>query len=203
MITTRSLLRAAACVALCFLFLSNGPRAAEGSAEKSLEWSGLVGMFSNYMTRGLSQSWGKPVLQAEMGAEHESGLFFGAFTSLLSKNLYPGGHLELDVWAGYEYPLTEEMTVSVEAIYYAFPGANISKATCGVVVPCPSRPHSFNTAQIRVGTTWHGVTLRLDYSLTDYFADSSQTGFAGSTRGTLYWELLTPNMRFRENTIGR
>ncbi|MBI1745384.1 MAG: hypothetical protein HYR55_02210 [Acidobacteria bacterium] len=189
LILSRSLLRRVAWAALSFIILGYAAPAAEESAEKSLEWSGSVGVFSNYIARGLSQSWGKPVLQAEVDAAHKSGFIFGAFASSLSRNLYPGGHTEIDAWVGYEYPLSEEMAVSVEAFYYAFPKANISKATCGVAIPCPSRPHSFNTAQVRVGTTWHGVTLRLDYSLTDYFADSRPTGFAGSTRGTMYWEL--------------
>ena len=94
-----------------------------------------VGVVSNYVSRGLTQTWGKPAAQAEVEIEHDSGLYAGTFVSNVSSNQFPGGNVEVDVWAGYEHELGNDFTVSVEGYGYFYPGANYSHGSCdrGVV----------------------------------------------------------------------
>jgi uncharacterized protein (TIGR02001 family) len=133
----------------------------------------------------VSQTWGGPALQGEIELEHNSGLYAGAFASNVSRKTYPGGAVELELWSGYEHELTAESTVTVEGIYYAYPGANFRNGNCAAR-SCASQ--SFDTFQARVGATWRWLNTRFGYTLSDYFGDSARTGFTGSTRGTWYWE---------------
>lgn len=159
------------------------------AAENGRPWSlnGHVGMVSNYVSRGLTQTWGRPALQGELEIEHDSGFYTGAFASNVSNNLYPGSNLELDLWAGYEHELGRDFTLAAEGYYYLFPGANYNKGICPGFAVCPDQ--RFNTFVGRVEAGWRWLKARVGYSFGDYFGDSTRTGFDRNTRGTTYWEL--------------
>jgi uncharacterized protein (TIGR02001 family) len=153
--------------------------------ESSLEWHPRIAVVSNYISRGITQTWGGPAVQGEVEVEHESGVYAGAFASNVSQKQYPGAVLEADAWLGYEYELAKGRSLGVEIIGYLYPGANVSKGNqCGP--PCPNQ--SFNTALLRAFVNVGGVMVRAGYSLTDYFGESTRTGFEGSTRGTWYFD---------------
>ena len=156
--------------------------------DKGADWTfgGRAGAVSNYVARGYTSTNGGPALQGEVELEHKSGYFAGSFVSNISGKNYPGGSYELEFWSGYEHEYGEDSAVTAEAIYYAYPGANFSKATCAGA-SCPSQ--KFNTFEPRLGARWGWLTTRVSYALTDYFGDSERTGFRGSTKGTTYWEL--------------
>jgi uncharacterized protein (TIGR02001 family) len=145
-----------------------------------------AGVVSNYVSRGLTQTWGKPAAQAEIEIEHDSGFYAGTFVSNISRNQFPGGNVEVDLWAGYERDLGDDVTVSVEGYGYLYPGANYSHGSCAPAGACTSQ--SFNTFQGRVGAGWRWLSTRVNYTFTNYFGDSPQTGFQSSTKGTWYWE---------------
>lgn len=184
-----AVLRGLACVVLALA-------ASASRAESKVEVHGSAGVVSNYVFEGVSQSWNGPALQAEIGLEHESGAYAGAFASTVSPRQYPGGSIEIESWVGYEYEWKRDASVSAELAYFAFPGANLSRATCLDAAACAQQ--SFNTAQARFAARWKWLTLQGSYALTDYFGASAATGFAGSTRGTVRVELaaeraLTPD----------
>ena len=158
--------------------------AEDRSAELSV--TGRLGAVSNYVSRGLTQTWGLPAVQGDVELEHDSGFYVGSFVSNISNKIYPGGTYEIEVWSGYEHELSNDAALSVEGIYYAYPGANFSKGNCGGTLGCANQ--SFNTFQPRLGARWRWLSTRIAYALTDYFGDSVRTGFRGSTRGTWYWE---------------
>ncbi len=172
---------------LAVLFFLLLPVAASAD-EREAAWSfsGRAGAVSNYVARGLTQTWGRPAAQAEIELEHDSGFYAGSFVSNVSSKIYPGGSYELELWSGYEHELDKDVAVNVEGIYYAFPGANFSKANCAQPLGCPNQ--SFDTFQGRLGARWRWLSTRIAYTLTDYFGDSARTGFRRSTRGTWYWD---------------
>jgi len=154
--------------------------------EPSLQWHPRIAVVSDYISRGITQTWGGPAVQGEVEVEHDSGAYAGAFASNVSQREYPGAALEVDVWLGYEHELAERRSLGVEIIGYLYPGANVSKGNqCGT--PCPNQ--SFNTSLVRAFLNVGGMMLRAGYSLTDYFGESTRTGFDGSTRGTWYLEV--------------
>lgn len=157
-------------------------------ADDDAEWSasGRAGAVTNYVTRGITQTWGRPAAQAEIEIEHRSGLYGGAFLSNVSRRQFPGGRIEIESWAGYEHEIGRDASLALEGVYYAYPGANYSKGSA-CASGCPSQ--SFNTFQGRVVGRWHWLTTRFAYTFGDYFGDSSKSGFTSSTRGTWYWDL--------------
>jgi len=163
-----------------------GHEALAADADGPFAAHGYAGVVSNYVSRGLTQTWGKPAAQAEVEIEHESGFYAGTFVSNISRNQFPGGNVEVDLWAGYEHELGDDFTVSVEGYGYLYPGANYSHGSCVPTGSCASQ--SFNTFQGRVGAGWRWLSTRFSYSFTNYFGDSPQTGFRSDTKGTWYWE---------------
>lgn len=180
----RAVIRAATLVTLLLVDARNAV-AADDEGPWSL--SGRVGAVSNYVSRGLTQTWGGPAAQAEIEVEHDGGFYAGSFVSNVSNNQYPGGTVELELWAGYERELTDDVAIGIEGIYYAYPGANFSKGNCNPAPSCPAQ--SFNTFQGRIVARWRWLSTRFGYAFTDYFGGSPQTGFQSSTRGTWYWEV--------------
>ena len=148
--------------------------------------SGRVGAVSNYVSRGLTQTWGGPAGQAEIEAEHDAGFYAGAFTSNVSRNQFPGGSVEVDLWGGYEHEFAEDKSLALEGVYFSYPGANYSKGNCTPLPQCPSQ--TFNTFEGRLVARWDWFSTRFGYAFTDYFGASPQTGYQSSTRGTWYWE---------------
>ena len=95
--------------------------AATPAAAAAADWSGEIGVVSDYRYRGLSLSNGKPAVQGSLSLEHESG----AYAELWASSLTGSGpsRAEVDATAGYAFSLTEELSLDVSATYYAYPGA--------------------------------------------------------------------------------
>lgn len=92
-----------------------------------------VGLFSQYIFRGLTQTNNKPALQGGFDVNHKSGLYIGGWSSNVSwlrdnagTNLAPvyssGGSLEIDLYGGFK---TEVQGVGIDlgALQYYYPGA--------------------------------------------------------------------------------
>ena len=157
----------------------------DGEAHHKLKSN--IGLVSDYVSRGLSETWGKPAIQASAEFEHTSGWYLGVWGSNVSTNLYPGGSLELELTAGYEQEAIANVSVAGELTYYLFPGANFSKGICQWTRACPSQ--SFNTLEGRFLLRWKWLTAASSLAITDYFGDAVSSGYQGSSRGTTYWEL--------------
>lgn len=82
--------------------------------------SGEAGMVSDYRFRGITLSDGKPAAQASLTLEHASGIYVGAWGSTVKE---PKTKLaaELQLFAGYELALTDNLSLDVSANYYAYP----------------------------------------------------------------------------------
>lgn len=80
-----------------------------------------VGAYSEYNSRGLSQTQRDPALQAYATLLHSSGLYVGAWTS----NVDFGGGLdvsqEIDYYGGYLWQPTEKISLDVGYIKYTYP----------------------------------------------------------------------------------
>ena len=174
---------AALCLLAAWATCANSASAAETDSPWTL--SGGAGAVSNYVTRGLTQTWGGPAAQAEIEAEHDAGFYAGAFTSNVSRNQFPGGGVEFELWTGYEHEFADNKALALEAVYFAYPGANNSKGNCAAPA-CPSQ--TFNTFEGRLAARSDWFSTRFSYAFTDYFGASPQTGYQSSTRGTWYWE---------------
>jgi uncharacterized protein (TIGR02001 family) len=87
--------------------------AADAAPASDFTASYNVGLFSQYIFRGLTQTNNKPALQGGFDVSHKSGLYIGGWSSNVSwlrdngaSSLYnSGGSLEIDLYGGFKTEL--------------------------------------------------------------------------------------------------
>jgi uncharacterized protein (TIGR02001 family) len=111
--------------------------AADAAPAPDLTVAYNIGLYSQYIFRGLTQTNGNPALQGGVDLTHSSGLYLGAWASNISwlrdKNTGSGGsgtsaysndgHLEVDVYGGYRYNFANGLGIDVGALQYLYEGA--------------------------------------------------------------------------------
>ena len=92
-----------------------------------------VGLFSQYIFRGLTQTNNKPALQGGFDVNHKSGLYIGGWASNVSwlrdnanaaagPVYQSGGSLEIDLYGGFKTDV-KGVGIDVGALQYYYPGA--------------------------------------------------------------------------------
>lgn len=155
---------------------------ADDEAKSPVAVSGNAGVVSDYVFRGLTQTWGKPAVQG--GIEAAAGGFVaGAWASGVSEHSYPGGTMELDLYASYGRAVNDDWSWRAGVYGYVYPGANLDQAHL------PAR--SFDTLEANASVSWKRLTLKYSRAATDYFGADREQAYAGATRGTGYLQLDT------------
>jgi uncharacterized protein (TIGR02001 family) len=100
--------------------LAAAARAGAAVEPPGLSWGGSVAVTSDYIYRGVSQSNGRPAVQADVHAGTEGGTFAGAWASSRDSSLEPGARGELEIYLGRRIDLTGswQATLSVRGRYY-------------------------------------------------------------------------------------
>ncbi len=164
------------------LILVCGLLASSPAAFADSTFSGNLALTSDYLFRGLSQTWGKPALQG--GVDYNAGRFHaGAWTSNVSRNSYPGGGIEMDVFTDAAFWQRGDWSARAGLYAYFYPDANLDH----VQPALPSR--TLDTLEANLSLTWKSWTLKYSRALTDYFGADVEQGYSGSTRGTQYLQL--------------
>src|SRR5579863_4878758 len=93
-----------------------------------------VGVTSNYIFRGVSESDGNPALQGKVGYEWQNGFYADVFGSTVD---IPDSDavVEAYTYGGYKHPLPSGATIDLGAIAYTFlggAGLNFYEAYAGV-----------------------------------------------------------------------
>lgn len=76
---------------------------------------------SDYRTRGISQTQGDPAAQAGATLLHASGLYAGAWTSNVDYGFGLKTRQEVDYYAGWFWQATDDVSLDLGAIKYAYP----------------------------------------------------------------------------------
>jgi uncharacterized protein (TIGR02001 family) len=107
--------------------------AADAAPASDFTASYNVGLFSQYIFRGLTQTNNKPALQGGFDVSHKSGLYIGGWSSNVSwlrdngaNSLYnSGGSLEIDLYGGFKTELGNTgLGIDLGALQYYYPGAH-------------------------------------------------------------------------------
>ena len=107
--------------------------AADAAPASDFTASYNVGLFSQYIFRGLTQTNNKPALQGGFDVSHKSGLYIGGWSSNVSwlrdngsSSLYnTGGSLEIDLYGGFKTELGKTgLGIDLGALQYYYPGAH-------------------------------------------------------------------------------
>lgn len=108
--------------------------------------SANIGVTSNYMWRGMTQTQDDPAIQGGLDYSHDSGVYVGTWASN-SKFLNDSG-TELDLYAGYKKELKGGMSYDVGVIKYAYPDDN-----------------SLDFTELYAKAGYKGVGAEVDYTL--------------------------------------
>ena len=109
--------------------------AADAAPASDFTASYNVGLFSQYIFRGLTQTNNKPALQGGFDVSHKSGLYIGGWSSNVSwlrdngsSSLYnTGGSLEIDLYGGFKTELGKTgLGIDLGALQYYYPGAHVN-----------------------------------------------------------------------------
>jgi len=130
-------------------------------------FTGNVGLFSNYLFRGVSQTSKEAALQGGFDYAHASGFYAGTWGSNISwisdTAIYTGSSLELDLYGGYRGTMGP-LGYDVGAIYYYYPGKKLP----GV--------NSADTVEVYGGLSWEFLSAKVSYATTDYFGYTKSDG---------------------------
>lgn len=150
-------------------------------AAPSAPVTGNVAVVSDYMFRGLTQTWGHPAIQGGADYTDPNGFAVGTWGSSISDKSYPGGSTEWDLYASFGRSVHADWSWRIGVYSYLYPGANLDEAGLA--------SRSFTTVEANVALAWRQFTLKYNRSLTDYFAAGTEQGYDGDTRGTGYLQV--------------
>ncbi|WP_292759474.1 TorF family putative porin [Methylophaga sp. UBA2689] len=111
----------AMCLAATSVFAASSAMAWE-SEDGAHSTSANVGLFSDYMFRGISLTDNKPAIQGGFDYAHSSGLYVGTWASNLS--IDSETNIEIDVYAGFANEFGESgIGYDLGMLRYMYPGA--------------------------------------------------------------------------------
>ncbi len=154
--------------------------------------TGNVGLYSQYIFRGLTQTNGDPALQGGFDYSHSSGFYAGVWGSNISwlrdginaagagaPAYRSGGSVELDFYGGYKWSLPSDFTLDLGTLYYWYPGdPNTVVANNGNVL----NPKA-DTWEIYAALSWKWLSGKFSYSV-----DNKTFGVLDAS-GTYYLDL--------------
>jgi uncharacterized protein (TIGR02001 family) len=83
--------------------------------------NGSIGGTSDFVFRGLSLTRGKPAAQASIDVEFPKEFYVGAFAATADPNPGPSPNLEVDVWAGRYWRVSQDFSADLRLSQYSYP----------------------------------------------------------------------------------
>jgi uncharacterized protein (TIGR02001 family) len=142
-----------------------------------------VGVTTDYIFRGISQSQHDPAISGGIDYTHSSGLYAGTWLSTQNwvdkaGPLKDGSNLELDLYGGYK-GTAGEIGYDVGFIHYSYDGSRNTKTT-GFVTP--------ETSEVYVGLSWKMLSMKYSHTVSKYFVGWGVPG-GDDSKGSNYLEL--------------
>ncbi|AOF82790.1 hypothetical protein BSY238_1686 [Methyloversatilis sp. RAC08] len=159
-------------------------------------FTGNVGLFSQYVFRGISQTNEDPALQGGFDYSHASGFYLGTWASNISwlkdapagvDPAYSSSSMEIDVYGGYRGAFGETgIGYDVGLLQYIYPGdrnPGVTKA---------------DTLEAYAAVSWSFLSAKYSYSLGDTFGvnNSSGTWYLDLSANYPITEALTLNLHY-------
>lgn len=152
------------------------------SAQEASPLSFNVGVVSDYLFRGVSQTHGKPAIQAGVDYAFASGFYVGAWASNVTwvKDFLGKGSVEVDVYGGYKRAIGD-WAYDVGYITYNYPGHGNA---------IPGTLANPNTQEAYLGLNYKWLTAKYSYATSSHFIGwYGGENFDQKTRGSDYLEL--------------
>ncbi|MGX9221961.1 TorF family putative porin (plasmid) [Massilia varians] len=157
---------------------------ADDAAQSPHQFSATATITSDYIFRGVTQTWHRPAIQGSVDYAHSSGVFASLWASTVSDKVIAGSNAEIDLVLGFKKALNEHWSYGAGLITVYYPGGNWRKMAWG---DRPDQRYDFTEANVSVGYKW--LSAKYSRTLTDLLGFNEKTGFSGSTKGAGYVEL--------------
>jgi uncharacterized protein (TIGR02001 family) len=160
-------------LALTVLSVHGVAMAADAAPVSPHTFTSNVGLVSDYLHRGISQSGQKGAIQGGFDYTHSSGLYVGLWGSSISwvsdRGLAINAGLELDNYFGFKSSIAGDITYDIGFVRYNYP-------TGYYVTPRPLNYAKADTNEMYglIGYKW--ITAKYFYSLGDTFAVTHAQG---------------------------
>jgi uncharacterized protein (TIGR02001 family) len=156
-------------------------------------FTGSVGGTSDFVFRGLSLTRGKPAAQASLDVEFPKEFYVGAFVATADPNPGPSPNLEMDLWAGRYWNVSENFSADLRLSQYTYPddprrvSYNRSEITGTVgyrnqlflaAIYSPNTKALGSSGGYEEGNVW-AVEVSARKSLTEHFSISGGFGHYG------------------------
>lgn len=174
----------ATAVATAFLTAAAPAMAEDAPAAAPSPLSFNVGIVSDYLFRGVSQTHGDPAISAGVDYAFSNGFYAGAWASTITwvKDAYGDGTAEVDLYGGYKGAIpNSDFTYDLGLIAYTYPGKD--DAIAGV----NADP---NTTEVYGALGYKWLTLKYSYAVSSHFIGwQGGPAFDQDTKGSNYLEL--------------
>jgi uncharacterized protein (TIGR02001 family) len=157
--------------------------------------SGSVGLFSQYIFRGLTQTDRDPALQGNFDINHSSGLYLGMWGSNVSwpRDRYinndsetatfykSGGNLEIDIYGGFKSEIGKTgLGIDLGALQYYYPGQERGRDSYAKI----------NTTEVYGALSYGWLQAKYSHVVSkDAWGWGKAAGGGDDARGTYYAEL--------------
>lgn len=137
-----------------------------------------VGIYSQYVFRGLTQTNRKPAIQGGFDYSNPTGFYAGTWLSNISwfSDANPGNtaSLEWDLYGGFKKSWTNGVSADVGYLRYQYPGS-YPALPAGTVKP--------NSNEVYASVGWKWIALKYSYAINDLFGveDSGGTYYVDLT----------------------
>jgi uncharacterized protein (TIGR02001 family) len=147
-------------LSLLLVMTLGAPMVAMAAEESPHTLTANVGLYSNYVFRGISQTGGDPAIQGGLDYAHKSGFYLGTWASnvgwIEDYQGYNSGNLEIDLYGGYRNSIGDTgIGYDVGAIQYFYPGSK------------PAGLTDADTTELYAALSWKWFTVKYSYALSD------------------------------------
>ena len=178
---------AAALAAPTVVLAQTAPAAAAAPASPHT-FSANVGVVSDYIFRGISQTHGGPAIQGGVDYSHSSGLYASAWASNVSwvKDAQDtSANVEIDVYGGFKNTFgSSDWNYDLGVISYNYPGTKTVKA---------NNSAKSDTVEVYAGLGWKWLSAKYSYTTSSnfisWYGGPTGTNTNIDTRGSDYLEL--------------
>ncbi len=150
-----------------------------------------VGVVSDYLFRGVSQTHGRPALQGGIDYAHSSGFYLGAWASQITwvKDMLGSGRTEIDVYGGYKNAFAGgDWNYDIGYITYNYPGSGKAIPTNLVTGVAGMAKPNTQEAYGAIGYKW--LTAKYSVATSSHFIGwNGGSNLDKNTRGSDYLEL--------------
>jgi uncharacterized protein (TIGR02001 family) len=146
-----------------------------------------VGVTTDYIFRGISQSQHDPAISGGIDYSHTSGLYAGTWLStqkwVKAQSAKTGSDFELDIYGGYKGEVGD-IGYDVGLIHYQYDGKKTASTT-GLPTP--------DTTEAYLGASWKMLSVKYSHTISRYFVGWGDVGTVSgnkvSSKGSNYLEL--------------